>query len=456
VVVKMERLPEIADHQEQPVIAELPEAEKLNSIAGLRVLWERRRFLWRCTWIGCACSILIAFLIPSRYTSTVRLMPPENQSSSALTMLSAVTGGSSALPLAGALLGMRTPEMLFVGVLRSRVLQDRLVDRFDLRRVYWKKHWVDARKKLERNTDITQDRKSGIIIIEVTDRNSQRAAALGRAYAEELNRLMSTLTTSSAHRERVFLEERLKVVKQDLDSASQALGEFSSKNTTVEIRDQGKAMVDAAATLQGELMAAQSELKGLEQIYSGNNIRVRSTRARVNELQHQLEQFTGKGDIETGNGLYPTFRKLPLLGVTYADLYRRAKVQEVVFETLTKQYELAKVQEAKEIPTIQVLDPADVPEERSFPPRLLVIITGTLLIFCAAAGIVWGQESWKRTPPEDPSRLLLHDIASVVSRRTRAGKLKLNSLHPRFPHRRARNAENDVTEQPPDGGATAQ
>jgi uncharacterized protein involved in exopolysaccharide biosynthesis len=447
----MERLPEIADHEEQPVGAESREADtRLNSIAGVRTLWERRRFLWRCTWIGCLASILVAVLIPNRYTSTVRLMPPEKDSSSPLlAMLSTVTGNSM-LPLAGSLLGARTSGSVFIGVLRSRVVQDRLVDRFDLRRVYYRKRWMDARKKLDRNTDITEDRKSGIILIEVTDKDPQRAAALGRAYVEELNLLMSTLKTSSAHRERVFLEERLKVVKQDLDSASRALGEFSSKNTTVDIRDQGRAMMDAAATLQGQLIAAQSELKGLEQVYSSNNVRVRSLRARVDELQHQLEEFTGKGNADASGALYPSVRKLPLLGITYADLYRRTKVQEVVFETLTKQYELAKVQEAKEIPTVQVLDPADVPERKSFPPRMLIIITSTLLIFGAGIVIVWVQESWKETPPEDAGRLLIHDIATTLSRHGRATGLKIASLRRRSLQRRTRNEESNPTERPDD------
>jgi capsule polysaccharide export protein KpsE/RkpR len=443
----MERLPEIADHDEQPVSAELPEADqRLNSISGLRMLWERRRFLWRCTWIGCVGSILIAFLIPNRYTSTVRLMPPEEQPSSSMLGMLSAAAGNSALPLASTLLGIRTSGSLFIGVLRSRVVQDRLIDRFDLRRVYYVKRWVDARKKLDQYTDIGEDRKSGIIIIQVTDRDSQRAAALGRAYVEELNRIVSTLTTSSAHRERVFLEERLKVVKQDLDTASRALGEFSSKNTTIDIRDQGKAMMDAAATLQGQLIADQSQLKGLEQIYSSNNVRVRSLRAHVNELQHQLEEFTGKSNSEAANALYPSIRELPLLGVTYADLYRRAKIEEVVFETLTKQCELAKVQEAKEIPTVQTLDPAEVPERKSFPPRLLIIVTSTLLMFSAGVLMVWVQESWKRTPPEDAARLLVHDVATTLSRRAR----ELASLRRYFPHSRTRNTDVAATEQPPD------
>ena len=124
-------------------------------------------------------------------------------------------------------------------------------------------------------------------------------------------------------------------------------------------------MVEAAATLQGQLIAAESELQGLKQIYTDSNPRVRSLNARVDELKRQLDKLGGKGESMTeasdqpGDSLYPSIRKLPLLGVTYADLYRRTMIQEAVLETLTKEYEIAKVQEAKEIPTVKVLDAAE-------------------------------------------------------------------------------------------------
>src|SRR5207253_2187866 len=127
--------------------------------------------------------------------------------------------------------------------------------------------------------------------------------------------------------------------------------QFSSKNAAIDIKEQGKAMVEGAAILQGQLIAAQSELEGLRQIYTDNNVRVRSVRARIDELKHQLEKMGGKGENPSADSrqeqdspaqqdsLYPSIRKLPLLGVTYADLYRRTRVQEAVFESLTKEYE---------------------------------------------------------------------------------------------------------------------
>src|SRR6266699_7088198 len=158
-----------------------------------------------------------------------------------------------------------------------------------------------------------------------------------------------------------------KIAKAELDSTARNFSNFASKNTAIDIPAQGKAMVEAAANLQGRLIAAQAELSGLQQIYTNNNVRVRAAEARVNELQKKLTEL-GAGDpggsSKEEGALYPSILRLPVLGVTYADLFLQTKIQATVFELLTQQYETAKVQEAKEIPSVKVLDPAIVPTKK--------------------------------------------------------------------------------------------
>ncbi len=401
-------------------------AARESTVARLRLLWEQRRLLSRVAGYGLLAATLVAFLIPKRYTSTTRLMPPDNQSSSGLAMaaaaLSGRVGGLGAV--AGDLLGLKSTSELFVGILGSRTVEDKLIQQFDLKKVYRDRRMEDTRKDLAEHTNMSVDRKSQIITIRVTDRNPQRAAAMAQAYVEELNRLVAELSTSSARRERIFLEGRLQAVKQDLEAAEKEFSQFASKNTAIDIKEQGKAMVEAAATLQGHLIAAQSELEGLRQIYTDNNVRVRSVRARIAELQHQLEKLGGKGEdapgvrSQEGESLYPSIRKLPLLGVTYADLYRRTKVQEAVFETLTQEYELAKVEEAKEIPTVKVLDPANVPEKKSFPPRLLIIFLGTFLSLAFGVAWVLGSARWEGIDPQDPGKALAQEVFASLKVQT--------------------------------------
>ncbi len=422
----------------QPVVDELPALEvpleefRERQAKLLRLLWHSRRSLLRAAAFGLLASTLIAFLIPKSYTSTTQLMPPDTQSSSGIAMMAAMAAkvGGGLGSVAGDLLGVKSSGALFIGVLRSQTAEDRLIQQFDLRKIYGKRLIADARMKLDENTSISEDRKSGIITIKVTDHSPQRAAALANAYVDELNSLVSELSTSSAHRERVFLEERLKVAKRDLDQAVNELAQFSSKNNTLDIQQEGKAMLDAAGSIAGEMIAAQSQLEGLRQIYTDSNPRVRSMEARVSSLRKQLEKLSGKQEsnsnqappighaaeqaAETGSMPYPTIRSLPLLGAKYSDYYRRAKIQETVYELLTEQYELAKVQEAKETPSVKVLDPGTIPEKKSFPPRLLIMFLGTFLAASLCVAWVVGADHWDHADPQDPRRMLAQEVAATL------------------------------------------
>ncbi len=402
----------------------------MRAVAGQRLAWEHRQFIFRSTIAGLLLSILIAFLIPKRFQSTARLMPPDQGSSSGMAMLAAASGkigadiGSSLGALGGDLLGLRSSSDLFLGILESRTVQDDVINRFDLKNVYSDRRMEDAREDLSKYTGFSADRKSGIITIDVVDRSPTRAAAMAGEYVTELNRVVTELNTSSAHRERVFLEDRLTQVKQDLETAEQNFSQFATKNTALDIPAQGKAMIEAAATLEGELIAAQTQLEGLKQVYADGNVRVRSTQARVDELRRQLDKNMGgkSGDPGTGNGqyrqsLYPSIRELPALGVGYADLYRNTKIQEAVFQTLTQEYELAKVQEAKETPSVKVLDPPDVPEKKSFPPRLVIILLGTILAMSAAVIIVFGDALWEGIDPRDARKVLAREVFGTISTR---------------------------------------
>jgi capsule polysaccharide export protein KpsE/RkpR len=397
-------------------------------VARLRVLWNERRFLSKIAGIGFLLSIVIALLIPKQYESTARLMPPDQQESGVAMMAASLlgrgsggetgTGGGGGLGAIGStLLGLKTTGDLFVGVLKSRTVMDDVITKFDLRKVYRVKRWEDARKMLSQRTDVSSDRKTGIISITVTDRDKQRAAAMAMEYVSELDSVMVRLNTGSAHRERVFLEQRLGQVQGDLETAEKDFSRFASKNTTLDLQAQGKAMMDAAASIGGELIATQTELEGLRQIYTDNNVRIRAAQARVDELRTQLGKLNGKEggtDEQDPDSPYPSLRKLPVLGVTYADLMRKTKVEEAVFAALTEQYEMAKINEAKEIPSVKVLDTANIPEISSFPPRSAIVIAGTM---CAAMlGVVWifGTRRWEEIDVRAPGKALALEILDTI------------------------------------------
>jgi capsule polysaccharide export protein KpsE/RkpR len=394
-----------------------------QAVAKIGLLWEQRQFLFRRTAIALVVSSIIVFLIPVRYTSTTRLMPPDQAGQGITTVLAAVGKASADTGGVSGLLGLKTTGDMFVGVLQSRSVADDVINKFDLRKVYNVRRYQDARLHLAARTDIAPDRKSGIITLTVTDENADRAAAMAKEYVEALNRVVITLNTSSAHKERVFLEERLSQVQDGLEQAEKEFSQFASKNTTLDVKEQGRAMISAAAELEGQLIAAETELEGLRQIYTPNNVRVRSVQARVDEYRRQMQRLGGKsGDDAKGEASptgntgdedsdpYPSIRKLPLLGVEWSDLFRRTKVQEVVFETLTKQYELAKVEEARETPSVKVLDTADVPERKSYPPRTILVLLATGFVFILSCVWVLGYARWQEIDPADPKRILSQQI----------------------------------------------
>jgi uncharacterized protein involved in exopolysaccharide biosynthesis len=207
------------------------------------------------------------------------------------------------------------------------------------------------------------------------------------------------------------------------------MSDFSSTHSTIDIKEQTRATVDAAAKLQGQVIVEQSELDSLTQIYGDENIRVRAARARISNLKTQLRAIAGTSEplLEDGTVApdqtavlsqtgadYPPLRQIPRLAVPYADIYRHVRVQEAVYELLTQQYELARIQEAKDVPVIRVIDPPGIPEKKLFPPRALFLVLLTLATVIAAAGWILMRDLWDHLDQQDPRKKLLANIASDV------------------------------------------
>jgi capsule polysaccharide export protein KpsE/RkpR len=403
----------------------------------LRVLWDRRSLIFRWAAIAFVVSAVAALLIPVRYTATTRLMPPDQTSQGLASMFAALGKSSELASIGSEIFGMKTSGELFVGVLKSESVENAMIDKFDLRKVYKIKRYEDARKVLEYRTDFAIDRKSGIITAKVSDQSPGRAAAMAGEYVEQLNHVVISLDTSSAHRERVFLENRLKEVQLDLERAEKDFSQFASNSGTLDVKEQGRAMIGAAAQLEGELIAAQTELEGLRQIYTSNNVRVRSVQARIDEYKRQLQKLGGQppasgdaaAEVSPGSGqdaeIYPSIRELPILGVTWADLYRRTKVEEAVFETLTKQFELARVNEAREVPSVKVLDAAGIPEKKSFPPRTIIVLLATCLAVAMCSVWIVLSARWRELDENDPAKQLGEEIFETIAARVRQVKGKV-------------------------------
>jgi capsule polysaccharide export protein KpsE/RkpR len=417
----------MTDQREQESFT--PTLERAHWVTNASLMWDNRRLFFRVAAVVFALSILLALSLPKEYVATARIMPPEQGGNSAA-MLAALVGKGSAGGLAGfagSLLGAKNNGALFVGLLHSGTVSGHLVDRFDLRRAYHKRYRDDTARRLAHLTKITEDAKSGIITIAVTDYTRERARDLAQGYLDELNNLVARVSTSSAGREREFVEKRLIAVKAELQQAQLELSDFSSKNTAIDIKEQTRATVEVGARLEGQLIAGESELDSLRQIYGNQNVRVRAAEARNALLQSELQRASGQSgqvfsekDIDASHP-YPALRQLPELGVKWANLYRDVRIHETVFDLLSEEYETARIEEAKSIPTIGVVDYPEIPERKSGPHRTLIVLILTLVSIVMTAVFLLARRSWLAMGDQDVRRILVASIGTALRRRPGRG-----------------------------------
>ncbi len=369
-------------------------------------------------------------------------MPPADTSpyASIMSMLSPNGAGGE---LGGEAFGLETRGDLYIAIMQSRNVQDGLINRLGLANYFGVRSIDDARKSLAGATKIEQDRKSGIITISVTAGNPVLASNIAAGYAEELNRVMTENTTSAARRERIFLEGRVKDIKDKLDESAKELSQFSAKSGAIDMPSQTRSMVDEGLRLQAELIDGRSQLAALQQTYSEDNVRVRALEAHNAELQHQLDKM---GGLPHGSGTnsdanvspYPTADELPSLGLTYYDLERKMRVEEALWEALTKEYEAAKVEEATEIPTVRILDVADVPGRKSGPSRRFIVELGAMLSFALACIAVLVGMIWEEMDPQhEPKRTITGAIGAALN----PGRWYWTLPGMRWIHRRSKGSE---------------
>jgi capsule polysaccharide export protein KpsE/RkpR len=412
----------IAEQDFNAPVAHPPSSAAMpNWLLNIHVLWNQRALLRRLAAASFVVSLLIALLIPKMYESQTRIMPPETSdtNSTLLGMFAGrLLGNDSLGNLATSLIGGHTNSALFVDLLRSSSVTDPLIEKFELQHVYYKRYRVDAAKVLARRTTIAQDKKSGVITLSVRDTDPRRARDLAQAYLDQLNTLVNRTSTSPAHQEKLFIEQRVQEVKRDLDHAQDAMSEFSSTHATIDLKEQTRATVESQAMLEGELIAAESELQSLQQLYGDSNIRVRSVEAKIASLKRELGKLEGTSaplptaaesiasPAPAADKSYLPLRQVPRLAIPYANLYRELHVQETLYDLLTQQYEVARIQEAKDVPAVNVIDAPGIPEKKSFPPRTLLTLALTLVLFSACSLYLVCRHHWLLIDPGDPRRSL--------------------------------------------------
>lgn len=366
--------------------------DEINLLDYWRVLVNHKGLIGLIVTVAIVTSIIYSLLLPKIYAAKTSILPPQQEGSSSLGIISQLPSGLGGL--AGGFLGAKSPADLWVGILKSQTVMDAIVNRFDLMKSFETKTLEDARKSLTGMVKITKS-KEDIISITVEDKDPNRAAALASAFVEELDKVNKNIVMTSGGRMRAFVEKRLKEAKDELTRKEEELKEFQEKNRAVKLDDQSKAIIVAIGAVKGQLMAKEVELQTFLSYATPNNPQAEILKTQTEELKERLRELEeGKRipDNPSPKDIFIPASKIPDLALQYARLLRDGKVQGTLYEFLTQQYEMARIQEAKDSPTVQVLDVAKVPEKRIKPKRRQIVLLSTFTAAFLAIFLVFFLE----------------------------------------------------------------
>jgi tyrosine-protein kinase Etk/Wzc len=362
----------------QDAVAADEEVEKIHFLEPFIILFKHKFLVLGIVSLAAIASIVVSLLLPPIFTATTRIMPPQQNQSVASAMLGQLG------PLAAAAskdFGLRSTSDIYVVMLHSQTAADALIQRFSLKAVYKEELDIRAEQRLEDNTKIEAG-KEGVISLSVSDRDPRRAADLANGYVEELLKLTQTLAVTEAGQRRLFFEREMQKASDELAHAEQQLKHTEQTTGIIQLESQSKAMIETVGELRARIAAKQVELQALRSFATEQNSQVDIARRELAGMQLELER------LERQNGGTDNYdislKNVPEAGLAYVRATRELKYREALFELLAKQYEAARIDEAKDAAIVQVLDRARPPEIRSSPHRTVMVLAITFVAFLVA------------------------------------------------------------------------
>ena len=381
-------------------------SESADFLEILLVLAREKERILQVTVAMTLLATIVVFIMPKMYSATALILPPQ-QNQSVLSTLVGQVGAANALDLRD--LGLKNPSDVFVGMLKSRTVEDALVNRFDLRKVYNVKRYQDARKTLEKRSEIDPE-KEGLISIQVSDRDPKRAADIANAWVDELRALNQNLALTEAAQRRVFFEQKLEQERDDLAKTESAMKVIELKSGVIQPDAQTRALIGAVADVRAQIAAKEVQLQSLRTSATPNNpdvIRLQHELAAMQAQSAKISQMQ-RGDLEVGEGnLQVPTRRIGEASLEYLRVARELRYHESLYEFLARQLEAARIDEAKNAVVVQVVDHAVEPERKSSPQRLLVIAITALLSFLLTCFGLLLREALRRKEQDPVERLRL-------------------------------------------------
>lgn len=338
-------------------------------------------------------TYLILVVLPNKYTARIRLLPPQQNLTLSAQLLNTLGGGGTPGAADGVggsmvagLLGLKSPSDLYVSMMHSDTVCDRIIQQFNLRKLYKEKYIETTRRVLSKLVNISAQ-KDGIITVEVTDKDPKRAAEMANAFAKELDRLLQGLATQEARGRLAFLEKERDQANQNLNKAENALRSFSEQNNVIQIDTQTRGVLEYTAHLRAEIDAKEVQIQVMRQQATRFNYDMVKLETEVLGLKNKLKMAEKHYDPTCVDDVCLTTNKVPALGLEYLRLYREVKFQNALHQLYSKVVELARMDMVKDFSLVQVVDKALPPEERSnrrlLPALLTGFVTGFIMIFFA-------------------------------------------------------------------------
>ena len=388
--------------QETDVTSESPlgSPDDIDVLDILIIFARRRRLIGFATLSGLIAGAVLSFLLKPNFTATATILPPQQQPSTASIMnqlgsLAALGGGGASA------LGLKNPADMYIGILQSRTIADDIISQFQLGETYHRKRLLDTRAQLKACTEI-QAGKDSLIHISVTDHDANRASDLANAYVNELYRVNSHLAISEAAQRRVFFDQQMEGEKKALVAAEEDLRDTQKRTGIIQLSGQAQVIIQTIAQLRALIASREVELQSARTFATAENPEIARMSEGISTMRQQLAKLENDQARESrpGNLAVPAGR-IPEDSLEYERRLREVKYHDTLLDLLSRQYEAARIDEAKSAPIIQIIDRAVPPDRKSGPHRSL--ITGGLAMLGFLLASVWvilthGLRSMRRIP----------------------------------------------------------
>ncbi len=371
--------------------------DEINLIDLAIVLAKHKKLVLGLPFVVAILAVIYSLTLPNIFTATTKILPPQQSQSTAAAMLGQLGALSG---VAGGALGIKNPNDLYVGMLKSRTVVDNLIQRFDLKNRYEEKYQSLARNTLESQSVITAG-KDGIISIAVDDKDPKLATELANAYVDELFKLTKVLAVSEVSQRRLFFEQQFAHAKDNLAKAEVTARQALDQGGLVKVDDQGKAMVETTARLRGQMAVKQVQIGAMRTFAADRNPDLRLAQQELESMKRELAKIEGTGGVKASESVSGG------KGIDNLRLLRDLKYYETIYELLGKQYEMAKIDEAKDSAVIQVLDKAIEPDRKSKPRRSLIVLLSAFIALVVGTLFAFAIEAMAkaRSDPQQTRRL---------------------------------------------------